>query len=165
MLLIFFLLLPKVKLLSSVSFRLMAMDFVGVSFNVSLFMSHKILNIYYPKGVTKDQGVFNFLTVTLQEHIYFPTMAIQIYIVILLLFLQSDSDILQWRDGVHVQSPWISVELYNFFFFFLLLDCNRSDTTLLCDFGGWSIESGAAILPWLPLELSHQLVRKPLSHG
>ena len=58
------------------------------------------------------------------------------------------------------------MELYNFFFFFfLLLDCNRSDTTLLCDFGGWAIENGAAILPWLPLELSHQLVRKPLSHG
>jgi len=87
MLIIFFLLFLKIKLFSSVSSILMAMDFDGVSFNVSLFISHKILNIYYPKAVTKGQGVFNFLTVTLWEHIYFPTMAIQIYIVILMLFL------------------------------------------------------------------------------
>ena len=58
MLIIFFLLFLKIKLFSSVSSILMAMDFDGVSFNVSLFMSHKILNIYYPKGC--DQGPRSF---------------------------------------------------------------------------------------------------------
>lgn len=63
MLIIFFLLFPKVKLFSSVSSELMAMDFDGVSFNVSLFITTKILNIYYPKGCDQGPGVFNFLTV------------------------------------------------------------------------------------------------------
>lgn len=63
MFIIFFLLSLRVKLFSSVFSRLMAMDFDGVSFNVSLFMSHKILNIYYPKGCDHALGVFNFLTV------------------------------------------------------------------------------------------------------
>ena len=60
MLIIFFLLFPKVKLLSSVSFTLMTMDFVGVSFNVCLFMSHKILNIYYPKSCDQGPRCFQF---------------------------------------------------------------------------------------------------------
>ena len=45
MLIIFFLLFLKIKLFSSVSSILMAMDFDGVSFNVSLYVSQNIKHL------------------------------------------------------------------------------------------------------------------------
>ena len=55
--------------------------------------------------MTKGQGIFNFLAVNTVGAYLFSNHGMQTYIVILMLFLYSDTDILQWRDGSPCLAP------------------------------------------------------------
>lgn len=80
----------------------------------SLYVSQNIKHLLSQR-LTKGREFSIFLTVNTVGAYLFSTMAIQIYVVILMLFLYSDTDILQWRNGSPCLAPWISVELYKFF--------------------------------------------------